>query len=433
MPTDRYGLALSTASLDARDDYVRGCDLLFTTYPGAIAAFDHAIAADPGFALAHVARAQALLIAGDVAAARNSMAAADAVAAGLPAREASHAAFFNLLVAGQAAAALVAARAHLQEWPRDAMVLNTTATPNGLIGLSGKVGQKREQVALMESLAPQYGDDWWFAAHYGMALVEGGQRDAGRRHIERSLAANPRNAYGAHAQAHLCYEDGDAGAGCAFLASWLQTYPRQGHFHGHLSWHRALGELEIGNADVAFRIFAESCAPEVHSGSARMKITDGISFLWRWELAGNPHDPARWGVLHDFVAATSAHPGMALADMHAVLADAVAGDGAALEARLRELAALEQADRYPSGDVIPALSQAFRAFQRGDFTAAIAAIEPVMDQRERIGGSRAQTDLVEFTLLRAYVEAGRMDEVRHLLAARRTGHPAVPVAGASLH
>ena len=44
MLVDRYDLALSTASAAARDAYVEGCDLALTFYPGAIEAFDRAIA-----------------------------------------------------------------------------------------------------------------------------------------------------------------------------------------------------------------------------------------------------------------------------------------------------------------------------------------------------------------------------------------------------
>ena len=47
MLTDRYGLALSTASTAARDDYVQAFDLALTFYPGAAEAYDRAIAADP--------------------------------------------------------------------------------------------------------------------------------------------------------------------------------------------------------------------------------------------------------------------------------------------------------------------------------------------------------------------------------------------------
>src|SRR5438477_7387875 len=109
MLTDRYELPLSTASSTARDAYVAGCEAKLTMYPGAIEGFDRAIAADPGFALAHAARAHVLLERGDAAAARASIAAANSLAAGLSPREVSHVAFFDLLTAGDAAGALVAA------------------------------------------------------------------------------------------------------------------------------------------------------------------------------------------------------------------------------------------------------------------------------------------------------------------------------------
>src|ERR1700687_427256 len=86
--TDRYELPLSTASSAARDAYVEGCEAKLTMYPGAIEGFDRAIAADPGFALAHAARAHVLLERGDAAAARASVAAADSLAPGLAPRPA---------------------------------------------------------------------------------------------------------------------------------------------------------------------------------------------------------------------------------------------------------------------------------------------------------------------------------------------------------
>src|SRR5207248_6399987 len=219
MLTDRYGLRLSTASPGARDAYVEGCEAKLTMYPGAIAAFDRAIAADPGFALAHAAKAHALLERGDAAAARASIGAAITFTAGLSAREAGHIAFFDLLVEGQAEAALCALHAHLDVWPRDAVVLATTAFTNGLIGSSGRAGQKRALLELLDRLAPSYGDDWWFTAHHGMALSENGQRDAARPKIDRSLAQNPKNPWAAHARAHLCYEEGAPNAARAFLTS----------------------------------------------------------------------------------------------------------------------------------------------------------------------------------------------------------------------
>ena len=194
MLTDRYELPLSTASSAARDAYVQGCEAKLTMYPGALEVFDRAIAADPCFALAHAARAHVLLERGDTAAARASMAAANSLAAGLSAREASHIAFFDLLSTGNAEAALSALPAHLNAWPRDPLVLGTTAFTNGLIGSSGRAGQKRALLDLLDRVAPSYGDDWWFTAHHGMALSENGQRDAARpkdRSIPRPKPEQP--------------------------------------------------------------------------------------------------------------------------------------------------------------------------------------------------------------------------------------------------
>ncbi|HSZ91962.1 MAG TPA: hypothetical protein VK822_21600 [Acetobacteraceae bacterium] len=429
MLTDRYDLPLSTASSVARDAYVQGCGAKLTMYPGAIEAFDRAIAADPGFALAHVARAHVLLERGDAAAARASMAAANSLAAGLPAREASHIAFFNLLSVGDTEAALAALPAHLDAWPRDAIVLGTTAFTNGLIGSSGRAGQKRTLLDLLDRLASSYGDDWWFTAHHGMALSENGQRDAARPKVDRSLAQNPKNPWAAHARAHLSYEEGDSDAARSFLASWLTTYPRNGLLFSHLSWHRALSELEVGNAAAALRLFREAFSPDVHSGPPRGKLNDAVSFLWRCELAGQPRDAEAWRMVHDFANSAFPRAGAAFSDMHIALAQAVAGDDAALEARARQTEELARMGRYPSGHFVPAVAHAFAAFEGRDFSAAIDALEPIAGELERIGGSHAQLDLVRFTLLKAYLNLERVDDARRLLRGRRPHNAGVPVGG----
>ena len=333
-------------------------------------------------------------------------------------------------MAGEAEAALPAVLAHLNAWPRDAAVLGTTAFTNGLIGSSGRAGQKRTLLELLEELAPSYGDDWWFTAHHGMALSENGQRDAARPKIERSLAQNPKNPWAAHARAHLSYEEGDPHVARAFLGSWLSTsYPRNGLLYSHLSWHLALAHLEVGDAAAAFRLLREAFAPDIHSGPPRTKVTDAVSFLWRWELAGHPRDADAWRVMYDFANSAFPHAGVAFSDMHIVLAQAVAGNETALEARRQQINELARNGRYPSGPLVPAVARGFAAFERRDFSAAIDALEPTAGELERIGGSRAQLDLVEFTLLQAYAGADRLDDAHRMLRARHRGSSSPPVAG----
>jgi hypothetical protein len=158
-------------------------------------------------------------------------------------------------------------------------------------------------------------------------------------------------------------------------------------------------------------------------------VTDPISFLWRWELAGHPRDVAAWSMMHAFANSAFPRASVAFSDMHIALAQAVAGNDAALEARARQINELARKGRYPSGLLIPAVSHAFATFERQEFSVAIDTLEPITGELERIGGSRAQLDLVEFTLLKAYVSMDRLDDARRMLSGRRRGSSSIPVAG----
>jgi hypothetical protein len=91
--------------------------------------------------------------------------------------------------------------------------------------------------------------------------------------------------------------------------------------------------------------------------------------------------------------------------------------------------ALAREGRYPSDSYLPALARGFAAFERADFAEAVAVLTPLVGQSERTGGSRAQHDLIEFTLLKACLNASRLKEARQLLSARRPGACGAPVTG----
>jgi tetratricopeptide (TPR) repeat protein len=426
MLADRYELPLSTSSDAARDSYVEGCHLALTLYPGAAQAFDRAIAVDPDFAMAYAGKAQVMMRQGDVAGARAALEAAKQRSAGLSGRETGHIGFFGLAFSGQTDAAISALHAHLAQWPREALMVAAAGNPNGLIGSSGRIGQKHQIAVMMDGLAPHYGDDWWFLAYHAMALSEDGQLAAARPKIERSVALQPHNAHGAHGFAHVCYESGEAETARAYLSSWLATYPREGFFHGHLSWHLSLCELQAGNWEAASRLYRDAIALDRHSGGPQQKMSDGTAYLWRSELAGQPRDAAAWQAMAEYADAALPRPGSGLADLHVVLAQAVSGEDGARAGQIENLA---REGRYPSGSYLPELSPGFAAFERGDFAAAVEALAPLVRQNERIGGSRAQHDLIEFTFLKALLSAGRLEEARHLLNSRRPGASGVPVKG----
>jgi tetratricopeptide (TPR) repeat protein len=429
MLADRFGLPLSTSSVAARDAYVDASERALTFYPGALAAYNDALAADPDFALAHAGKAQVLMREGNVADARAALLVAKKLAVELTEREASHVAIFDLGLTGQTESAIAAVHNHLTAWPLDALVISIAANPNGLIGGSGRLGQKHQIAELMDSVAPRYGDDYWFLSYHAMALSEDGRLAEARPKIERSVALNPKNAHGAHGFAHVCYESGEPDTARAFLLPWLAEYPRDGFFYGHLSWHLSLVEIALGHEAEARALYRDAIELGRHSGGPQQKMSDGCAFLWRSELAGHPRDADAWRVMYDYAREALPRPGSGLADLHVILAHAVIGDDAAQEMRSRQIEELAAAGRYPSGSYLPGLAGGFTAFERGDFAATINAFAPLAGQNERIGGSRAQHDLIEFTLLKAYLESWRLEEAKRLLSARRPGASGIPVAG----
>ncbi|MGE3781567.1 MAG: hypothetical protein AB7H71_02340 [Alphaproteobacteria bacterium] len=430
MLADDYGNPLTTASPAARDAYVAGYRLLFMTCPEADTEFARATEADPGFALAYLGTAQVAAMRGDVSAVQAASAAAKAAAVRLSDREQSHLGFFGKVFGGQIGAALQAARAHLNAWPRDAAVFNVYGPILGLISSEGAPGSKRRQAELMDSFVQYYGDDWWFDAHRGMALIEVGRIDEAHSLTERALNSEPRNPWAVHSRAHLAYETGEREGARDLIQAFLAGAPREAALWGHLAWHHALAELHAGNYEAAWARFEADVGPEAHPAMARNKIHDAVQFLWRWELAGHPHDPDRWRKLDALARVLLPRATTSFHEVHISLAGAIAGSDEAVAERLLQMDALEQAGRYPAGGVPQTIARGLAMYARGDRAGATAVLAPLLPELERIGqASRAQLDMIEFTVLRACAELGRHDELHNLLARRRKGPGPVPVAG----
>jgi hypothetical protein len=134
----------------------------------------------------------------------------------------------------------------------------------------------------------------------------------------------------------VCYESGEPETARVYLSSWLASYPRDGFFYGHLSWHLPLCEIQAGNWAEALRPYRDAIALDRHSGGPQQKISDGAAFLWRSELAGHPRDAAAWRGLYDYANSAPPRPGNGLADRHVILAQAVIRDDAALDNRARQ-------------------------------------------------------------------------------------------------
>ncbi len=418
---DRYGNALTTSSTTARDHYVQALDLLLAAEARPVEAFENCVAADPGFALGHAGLARARHMTGDAGGARKALARAQRLSDGLGPREAAHVEALSLLIASKPAAALQAIRAHLSQHPRDALLAQACTGVFGLIGFSGLPGREAEQLALTTTLLPHYGDDWWFLGQHAFAQCETGQIDPADATVERALALNPRNANAAHIRAHVWYEAGDSAAGTAYLEDWLPGYDRAGMLHGHLSWHAALWALGDGDTAGMWRRIDADIAPGVAQGLALNVLTDMASILYRAELAGEKVAPERWTQVSDYAQRFFAEPGLGFADVHAALAHAMAGRTEALEKIIK-------APAGPAADLVGALARGFREIAAQHWENAAQHFTSAMADHARLGGSRAQRDMLEFALLSALLKLGRADEAQRILALRRPVHDLETVA-----
>jgi pentatricopeptide repeat protein len=428
MLQDRYGLDVSTDSDVARDAYVAGTDAMLAATEDSRAELEKAIAADPQFALPRAALAREHQLNGRAKEARAAAEHAEELAANATERERQHIEIFKRMVTGKAPDALDLTRQHLQSWSRDAFVLSPSCGVFGLIGFSGRVGREPEQLALLEPLVADYGDDWWFLSAYAFALLEMGQWARARDLILRSLEQFPRNAHAAHIYAHALYEGGEDKASHAYLEEWMPAYHRNGLLHCHLSWHQCLMRMVNGDVDGTWAIFDANCAPGTSTSPAINVMSDGASLLWRSEIAGHPRSEQRWEQLRDYTQQMFPKP-MVFIDAHGGLPYAALGDQAGLERHIELIHELAEKGRLPAGTVGADLSAAFGAYANGDWASTIGTLEGVMDQVVRIGGSRAQRDLINNTLLAAYIKDGR-PEAAHAMVDRMTDRsPSIAVAG----
>ncbi|PFH20079.1 tetratricopeptide repeat protein [Burkholderia sp. JKS000303] len=422
---DRYSLPLSTTSDLAAERYRAGIDLLLSLWPGAAETLDAAIAADPDFALAYAARARLHAIRAEATDARAKIATAlERVECNGTERERSHVAVLSLAINGQSAKALAGALAHADRWPRDIVILSLPLGAFGLFAFSGMADHDQARVDLCERHARHFdANDWWFLTYRGWAHGENGDVRLGRALTERALELRRHNVNAAHAVAHVLYESGANDDAQAMIDGWLPEYDRSGVLHSHIAWHAALIALERGDTGHALSIYNAHVAPSASLGVPINVVSDTASFLWRMQAYGHAVPDGMWDDAARYASGYFTQAGFPFADVHMALIAAATGDNAALGQRVDALTALVDAAKLPAGPVVPAICRAALAFAEDDPARCAEILEPVAREVVRIGGSGAQREIVQDTLLVAWMRSGNVAKARALLDERLHRRP----------
>ena len=397
----RTGKSLTTDSPGAAEQYQLAVDRILGSETGAAEALDRALALDSNFALALAAR---YMLAQDSKSADadlfkdRALRAADAA---LPSERAHISALFALLE--DPYTNLAAAETYIAANPGDLLVISQLC---GYLIFYGGADNLQRVLSIMESVDPSLHDDWAFLARLGFAASEAGDQHRGRLLVERALQQRPQSLYVIHSYAHVLHDQGKPDESLDLLGNWLNEHRRSaegGAMYGHVQWHLALAEWQLGLTEQAWQRYERHCAPETTSCGPVLTLADCGGFLLREYLRTGTTRPISAAVssLFERFSSMLSHPFIAL---HLAGIQASAGDLAALERTRAAIVAKQSSDQTRlSLKLVDALSH----FAKGRYADAADTLKLVrVEQRIGVGGSYVERVLIDMLELRAVELAG---------------------------
>ena len=209
-----------------------------------------------------------------------------------------------------------------------------------------------------------------------------------------------------HARTHVHYETGDHVAGRDWLDGWISGPGRTADNLAHYSWHAALHELSMGDFGAVRDRYAHQLSPPAVVGCRA--LVDSCSLLWRWAITPGASDvPEVDGVLDTIDEHLLDAPPTPFMALHSAVTLCALGEGDRL-ARLDDWSRGQAEPTY--GEVVSPLCSALRALADGDASTAADRLAAMIATVGRLGGSDAQREVVEDTLIAALLAAGRYDE-----------------------
>jgi hypothetical protein len=260
-------------------------------------------------------------------------------------------------------------------------------------------------------------------------LEETGQYERAEDVGREALSLERRNSWAQHAVAHVLEMQDRRADGIAFMRADIDAWTHQNFFAVHNWWHLALFHLGLGETDEVLTLYDGPIQGAV--SDMAFDMVDAAALLWRLELAGVDLG-GRWAALADQYQAASTPGVYAFDDAHAMMAYVGAGRGAAQAELLR---IQDQAIAGPGDnagmarDVGRPLLEGLQAFGTGDYARALARLRPIRHIAHRFGGSHAQRDLIDLTMIEAARRGGDAAAHAALVAEREAAKPLAPRTG----
>jgi hypothetical protein len=259
-------------------------------------------------------------------------------------------------------------------------------------------------------------------------LEESGHYVEAERNGRKAVEIEPRDAWAQHAVAHVLEMQGRQREGINWMRANTEGWSRESFFAVHNWWHLALYHLELGEIDEVLDLFDGP----IYGARSRVTLdmVDASAMLWRLHLRGIALGD-RWDAVADAWEPVADAGLYAFNDAHAMMA--FVGSGRRKSAQ-RVLAAQIDAMRR-AGDnaaftreVGHPVTLAIHAFGEGSYSETMRHLRSVRNIANRFGGSHAQRDVFDLTLIEASLRSGQQAVAAALTAERAALKPHSPLA-----
>ncbi|MER9416965.1 tetratricopeptide repeat protein [Mesorhizobium sp. M0306] len=425
--SDAFGLTLSGATEAGLSSYSRAARELQCFIGDPVGTVDRAIADDPGFVMAHVFKGYLFGLATE----REATALAKAChEAALPlaatTREQAHVAALGHLAEGRWHEAARVLEDIAIEFPLDALALQTGHQIDFFTGnarmLRDRIGRA---LPSWQSGMPGY------HAILGMqafGLEEMGDYARAEKLGRTAVDLEPRDGWAQHAVAHVMEMQSRQKDGILWMRANPEAWTRESFLQVHNWWHLALFHYDLGETDEVLALYDGPIYGE--RSTLALNMVDASAILWRLHLGGVDVGE-RWTALaaNWLPKASAGH--YAFNDAHAMMAFVRAGlDSPArslLEAQREAMQGKDDNAAF-TRDVGYPLTLAIKAFGEGNYAETIRLIRPIRAIAHRFGGSHAQRDVIDLTLIEAALRSGDGALARALAAERALARPNSPLS-----
>jgi hypothetical protein len=423
---DTLGHPVSGATAAALDHYEQAAHELRCLVGDPLATIDRALGEAPEMSIGHALRAWLHLLGTEAAALGTAREAAEAAArhAGTD-RERMHAHAAALVAAGRWRDGARVLEDLSAQHPRDLLALQAGHQVDFFTGDSRML---RDRIARVR---PHWNDA--MPGHHAVlgmhafGLEETRDYAQAERSGRGAIELQPRDTWAWHAVAHVHEMRNAPKDGIAWLEPNAAHWSRDSFFAVHNWWHLALFKLEQDRHDEVLAMYDASIGGP--GSGVVLDTIDQSALLWRVTLRGVDVGD-RWQPLADRWSPHASAGNYAFNDLHAMMAFASAGRSE-LAAQLRETqrAALSSDgdNRAFIAEVGEAATRAVQAFAAGDHATAVALLRPIRSVAHRFGGSHAQRDLLDLTLIEAALRSGDRPIAAALAAERAAMRPRSPL------